>query len=366
MKYNFTRILSVGCICTMLLGVQAFAVPVIEEDTDADTTIEMDIGEDTQTNVSDENIVADENADASEVDSDEDSVSEDADVENIDVEDVVDGPIYAPIETIDLSNARASVMVVALKDSKVYAEAGTSSGVVGTMTMGMVRTVLSTSGNFCKVKIDGTNVWVHQKNVADVSTVTIKVTAKVDCNVYSEASTTSDVVTTIPSGTTRTVLNYSGNFYKIKMNGLLGWIKMNSGNFTIEITEPEVDSAYDAIAALAKTKVGCAYVYGATGPNSFDCSGLAYYCYRNNGITSIPRVSKDQYSSCTKVSQSALQPGYLVFFDCSGSDGVVDHVGIYIGNNQFVHAANPDDGVMINNLTENYYKTRYIGGGYFS
>lgn len=370
MNNKFTRIFWTGCICAMLLTANAFATPFVEEGTyrePADSTLEVNIDDSMLDVATDENAEVYESADFSE-DSLEgaDEIELDdtiPDMEDVEIgnNDPVDGPIYAPVEIVDIMTRASDLKVVALKDSKLYASAGTASGVVGTMTKGTVRTVLSTSGNFYKVKIDGTNAWVHQKNVADTSTVTIKVTAKSDCNVYSEASTTSEVVTTIPKGTTRTVLNYSGNFYKIKMNGITGWVKMSTDSFTIDI-EVDETTVYDKIAALAKTKVGCSYVYGATGPNSFDCSGLVYYCYTNCGITGIPRVASDQYNSCTKVSKSALQPGYLVFFNCSGSG--VDHVGIYLGNNQFVHAANPSDGVMINSLAENYYSTRYVGGGY--
>ncbi|SFL38572.1 C40 family peptidase [Geodermatophilus ruber] len=80
---------------------------------------------------------------------------------------------------------------------------------------------------------------------------------------------------------------------------------------------------------------GDPYVWGATGPNAFDCSGLTTFAYKAAGIT-IPRTSKAQAGFGTPVSKAALQPGDLVFFNSP-----VSHVGMYIGNGQMVHAPTP-------------------------
>ena len=92
----------------------------------------------------------------------------------------------------------------------------------------------------------------------------------------------------------------------------------------------------------ALSKVGRSYVWGTSGPNTFDCSGLTSWAYRQVGI-SIIRSSKGQFSSVgTKVSKSDLQPGDLVFYYSP-----VSHVGLYIGNGKIVHAANPSSGVRV-------------------
>lgn len=96
-------------------------------------------------------------------------------------------------------------------------------------------------------------------------------------------------------------------------------------------------------AALAK--VGSAYVWGTSGPNTFDCSGLTSYAYRQVGIT-LSRSSRTQYSSeGRKVSLSEIQPGDLVFYYSP-----VSHVALYIGNGKIVHAANPRSGVNVTSL----------------
>ncbi|MCC0671539.1 C40 family peptidase [Clostridioides sp. ES-S-0145-01] len=111
---------------------------------------------------------------------------------------------------------------------------------------------------------------------------------------------------------------------------------------------------------LAKSKLGCKYVYGATGPNKFDCSGFTQWCYKNAlGIT-IPRVSASQGNAGKGVDKSNLQLGDLVFFSSNGPKGKINHVGMYIGNNEFIHSPHTGDVVKISSLNGSYYKKNYV------
>lgn len=92
--------------------------------------------------------------------------------------------------------------------------------------------------------------------------------------------------------------------------------------------------------SYALAQVGKGYVMGTAGPSTFDCSGLMYAAYKQVGI-SLPRTSQTQFSAGTSVSKGDLQPGDLVFYY-----GGITHVGMYIGNGQIVHAANPRSGVV--------------------
>lgn len=94
-------------------------------------------------------------------------------------------------------------------------------------------------------------------------------------------------------------------------------------------------------AAIALAQVGKPYAWGATGPSSFDCSGLTQWSFRQAGV-SLPRTTAPQSQAGTAVSQSALQPGDLVFFYSSAS-----HVGVYIGNGMVVHAPQPGENVKV-------------------
>ena len=125
-------------------------------------------------------------------------------------------------------------------------------------------------------------------------------------------------------------------------------------------------SVGEAAAALAASLVGKPYVYGAAGPNGFDCSGLMYYIYRQLGY-SIARGSSSQYNqSGYFVSTSEMQPGDLVYFfdpkfDSSGGTLPTTHVGIYVGNNQFIHASTTSYQVQYDALFGGYYGPYVVG-----
>ena len=105
------------------------------------------------------------------------------------------------------------------------------------------------------------------------------------------------------------------------------------------------------IIAYAKKYLGYRYVYGTAGPNTFDCSGFTSYVYKHFGY-SLNRTSGGQRSNGKKVNKSDLKAGDILCF--SG------HVGLYIGGNKFIHAANPRKGVIISSLSESYYVKTYI------
>ena len=123
--------------------------------------------------------------------------------------------------------------------------------------------------------------------------------------------------------------------------------------------EPTVsDSSTGAsIAATASNYVGCSYVWGATGPDSFDCSGLVSYVFSSYGI-SVPRTAADQYYGGTQidVSTAVSTPGALIFYHGLG------HVAISLGDGSVVHASNSNTGVIISDA---YYSTPDGAAVYF-
>ena len=126
---------------------------------------------------------------------------------------------------------------------------------------------------------------------------------------------------------------------------------------TAVLTPQEIEELFRQL-KLLKEQVGKPYVWGANGPDSFDCSGLVRYIYKNALGKDIPRVSEDQSKVGQAVSREDLQPGDLVFFDTMDK-GKVSHVGMYIGNNEFIHAANSKKGVIKSTLT-GYYDKKFI------
>ncbi|HHD82165.1 MAG TPA: peptidoglycan endopeptidase [Campylobacterales bacterium] len=117
------------------------------------------------------------------------------------------------------------------------------------------------------------------------------------------------------------------------------------------------------IESRAKSFLGTPYVWGATGPNKFDCSGFTQWVYRDAGIN-IPRVSKNQARVGEFIKYQNLQPGDMVFFDTKKKrTGMVNHVGIYLGNGNFIHASSKGKGVVIYNFNQKtFYKKRFLWG----
>ena len=125
----------------------------------------------------------------------------------------------------------------------------------------------------------------------------------------------------------------------------------------------EVITKEDEILETAKEFLGVKYVWAANGPSAFDCSGFTKYVFEKHGIT-IPRYSGYQAKVGTKVAYNELQKGDLVFFDTeTRGKGKVNHVGIFLGDNKFIHASSGGKRVMITSFTQKkFYKTCFLQG----
>jgi len=138
------------------------------------------------------------------------------------------------------------------------------------------------------------------------------------------------------------------------------------------MTQAEVDALKDGaespgeqLALYAQEFLGRPYVYGANGPNSFDCSGFTKYVYAHFGYT-LNRTATDQLANGISIEKNALSPGDLVFFRSAGTVKPVSHVGLYIGNGDFVHASTTNYQVRIDQLDTGYYAGVYVGGRHLS
>ena len=204
-------------------------------------------------------------------------------------------------------------------------------------------------------------------------------------NLRKEANTNSEVVTKLSLNTAVDVYAEENGWSKVKVNGNEGYISSsllsekkketsrsletprtktseNSSENTKTSQEKETTttvpvSGKGATAVeTAKKYIGCSYVYGASGPSSFDCSGFTSYVFKQHGI-SLNRTAAGQYSNGVAVSRNQLQPGDLVMFGKSR----INHVGIYIGGGQIVHAANKSRGVTTDTINSGYYNNNYVG-----
>ena len=109
------------------------------------------------------------------------------------------------------------------------------------------------------------------------------------------------------------------------------------------------------VIAAAMALQGIPYYFGGTTPNGFDCSGFVQYVFRSAGVH-IPRLADDQYDAARKVHTPRI--GDMVFFETYAPG--VSHVGIYVGDNKFIHASS-SRGVTISDLYSEYWAPRYVG-----
>jgi cell wall-associated NlpC family hydrolase len=130
---------------------------------------------------------------------------------------------------------------------------------------------------------------------------------------------------------------------------------------SISSIEKSIDVDEDALIALAKSKLGRRYVFGASGKrNTYDCSSFTKYVYKKQGVK-LPRTSLKQSKVGKYVSKEKLKKGDLLFFDTSRrKKGYVNHVGIYMGDGKFIHASSAKKKVVISKL-EDFYLKRYRG-----
>ena len=207
-------------------------------------------------------------------------------------------------------------------------------------------------------------------------------------NMRKSASISSEVITIVTLNTSVDVYEETNGWSKVKVNDKEGYISSSLLSTTKRETSRSIESPRreedintnpvneektivenkeenktitssvksSSVVETAMSYIGSKYVYGGTNPSGFDCSGFTSYIYKHYGV-SLNRTAAGQYSNGTAVSRDDLQAGDLVMFGKSG----INHVGIYIGNGQIVHAANPSRGVTTDTINSGYYKNNYVG-----
>ena len=203
-------------------------------------------------------------------------------------------------------------------------------------------------------------------------------------NLRAKPNTTSDVLGIYAAEIEMTVIGINSGWYKVKYDNKTGYIRSDymsiiggyrssdasnspaSSSISTTTTTPQVSappanlSLGQQIVSLALDYVGCRYVYGGSSPSGFDCSGFSSYIYKAFGY-SITRNASGQYrDNGVHIAKSDLSYGDLVFFSSNGGKSVT-HVGIYIGDNEFVHASTSSTGVIISRLDSTYYLNAWFG-----
>ena len=177
-------------------------------------------------------------------------------------------------------------------------------------------------------------------------------------NVRSGPGTEFDRITKVTTGKSVTILGEENGWFKISFSGTTGYVL---GDYVYEGSVLPGSAIGEQVAAMALQYQGTRYSYGGSSPSGFDCSGFTMYLYKQFGY-SLPHTASGQYANCgVKIDRSQLQPGDLVFFTSSGNGGRINHVAVYIGNGQIIHARYSVGKVHINSLSESYYNRNYVG-----
>ncbi|MBS5793664.1 MAG: C40 family peptidase [Clostridiales bacterium] len=263
----------------------------------------------------------------------------------------------------------------------VYPQASDKIGAIGSIPTGSMVVVGKQEGDFSQIFFEEKVSYIENKYLVsskpeetkpqndnqDNDKPTgqyVKITSDSGLNLRKEANTSSEVLSIIPSGAYADLLQNDGSWLKVKYNGTSGYISSQFGSIT-DKKEQNITVGSSATAEnvinFAKAHLGKPYIYGSTNLNvGTDCSGFTYSVFKNFGIN-LNRVSKDQYLNGTPVEKSNLLPGDLVFFN-TGGNSQISHVGIYIGNNQYIHCTDSkNQGVIISSLNNDYGLKTYYG-----
>jgi cell wall-associated NlpC family hydrolase len=132
----------------------------------------------------------------------------------------------------------------------------------------------------------------------------------------------------------------------------------SSPSYSSNPGEALTSADFQKILAEANKHLGKRYVYGASGPNTFDCSGFVSYVYSHALGIGLSRSAQGMAGSVNKIRGSERQPGDLVFFTGTSSHAYISHVGIYVGGGRMIHASSTGRGVVYDDLDDSYYASK--------
>ncbi|MCC0680127.1 MULTISPECIES: C40 family peptidase [unclassified Clostridioides] len=277
-----------------------------------------------------------------------------------------------------------STKVVTAKGLNFRTGPSTGSSKISTLGYGTEVGYISESNGWSKISSNGRVGYVSSKYLgtnlsdsangndgsssSDIVKDTKVVTAK-SLNLRTGPGTGHSKVATLSYGTEVGSISEDGGWTKVNHDDQTGYVSSQylaeKGSVDTSTPSDSTNSpsqGADSVIGFAKTLLGKPYVWGAEGPNSFDCSGFTQYVMKKSAGVSIPRVSRDQSKYGTYVNRGDLRSGDLIFFDTQGSNnGSVSHVGIYMGNGEMIHASSGSSKkVTISNINSSYYSSRYV------
>jgi uncharacterized protein YgiM (DUF1202 family) len=237
---------------------------------------------------------------------------------------------------------------------------------IGKVTKGTEITIIDKNSTWYGIDVDNKKGWIHSDYISIKNNYkTGKITGS-KVNVRKDPSQEGEIIDSLNLDSYVQVKGFKEDWYHIIVKeNQEGWIYKDYITIIIEDTamtsrgSSRSSLGVKAI-AIAKSQLGKKYVYGASGPNAFDCSGFTSYVYKKMGIE-LPRTSRGQATVGQKVARNNLEIGDLVFFDTNGgNNGRISHVGIYMGDGNFIHASTGSRKIRITSLNSSYYKGRFV------
>ncbi|GGE78913.1 C40 family peptidase [Priestia taiwanensis] len=255
----------------------------------------------------------------------------------------------------------------------------TNTAVISKLKNNTVVTVLSESNGWSNVRVNGKEGYVSSQYLVSNATVTppttvnknMQVSVSTRLNVRTSPSTSAAVVTKLSNGTIVNVKSNTNGWSHITVNGKEGYVSSQylrevstggNNNNNNNNNGGSVTPSNQNVINFAKQQLGKPYVFGASGPSRFDCSGFIYYVHKNNGYN-ISRTNVAGYWSQVQKTSNP-QAGDLVFFKNTYKNGP-SHMGIYLGGGKFIHASS-SKGVIISDVNSSYYQKHFLGYGRFA
>lgn len=279
------------------------------------------------------------------------------------------GWILNDLIVVDEAKDPIKTGIVTTNDLNVRKEPTTESDILHTLSKEAEVTITSTENDWYQIAIDQSEKgWIYSDYVKIKPNYSRGKIIGDNVHLRSQNSMDSEIITQLSLEAYVYIQGYSDGWFKVlTYEGQDGWIYKDLISVIInEGIENTVSRSANRTAlkiiSEGKKLLGMPYRYGATGPKSFDCSGFTSYVFKKSGIE-LPRTSRSQSTVGKKVSKSNLQTGDLVFFDTSGkNNGAINHVGIYIGKGQFIHASSGSHAkkVVISDITTGFYKKQFV------
>ena len=248
--------------------------------------------------------------------------------------------------------------------------AGTDNSIIFTASTGTPMIVESKAADgWYRVYVNGTWGYMSADYLSIADTMDVAASGWVNgtgVRMRSAAGTDSQILRVTSYGESVEVTGVAGNWYRVNAGGMTGYIRSDyvelgerTGSAASTGTTAGSGEIGQKVVDFAKQYMGYSYVWAGSSPSTgFDCSGFVSYVYKSLGYQT-NRTAADIYKNGVSVAYEDLQPGDAVLF--ASSSEAIGHVGIYIGDGQFIHASSGAGYVTINSLSESYYARMYVG-----